>query len=115
MVRFFFSLLLIFSCMFLGALSARTQDLSIAEGWKFHLGDSTIWAGKIFNDSAWKPIRTGAPWETQGYRGYDGFAWYRLHVIIPSSIRDKAFLKEKLRLDLGKIDDGDEVYLNGFL
>lgn len=115
MIKSFSSLLLASVCTILGALTTRAQDLPIAEGWKFHQGDSSIWASTGFNDSAWKAIRTGAAWETQGYRGYDGFAWYRLHVVIPGSIRDKAFLKEKLLFDLGKIDDGDEVYLNGFL
>ena len=112
MVKPFFSLLFAVVCLFSGIVSA--QDLPIAEGWKFRQGDSSLWAGAAFNDSAWKPIKTGVSWETQGYAGYDGFAWYRLHVVIPSSIKDKAFLKEKLRLDLGKIDDGDEVYLNGY-
>lgn len=96
-----------------GALQA--QDLAITEGWKFMTGDQPAWSAPTFNDSSWASIHVGASWETQGYTNYDGFGWYRLHIVIPTSIKEKAFLKESLRLDMGKIDDGDEVYLNGFL
>ena len=41
--------------------------------------------------------------------------WYRLHVVIPSSIKEQSYLKDSVRLDLGIIDDNDEVYLNGKL
>jgi len=101
------------ACLCTGLLSA--QDLSVKEGWKFSKGDSPEWSIPTFNDSAWAPIKVGASWESQGYANYNGFGWYRLHITIPSSIKEKAFLKEKIRLDLGKIDDGDEVYLNGSL
>jgi alpha-galactosidase len=98
---------------FFATLSA--QDISIDKNWKFKTGDQPEWATTVFNDSAWQPIEVGKPWETQGFAGYNGFAWYRVHVVIPSSIKEKSFLKEKLKIDLGKIDDGDEVYLNGIL
>ena len=51
----------------------------------------------------------------QGYDGYDGFAWYRTSVKIPVSLKDNAFLKDTLKFVLGKIDDSDQVYLNGVL
>ncbi|HEX4850344.1 MAG TPA: hypothetical protein VFV08_06030, partial [Puia sp.] len=95
--------------------SLFAQDLIIKEGWKFKTGDEPQWSYANFNDSSWASIEVGKPWELQGYPGYDGFAWYRLHVVIPSSIKEKSFLKEKIRFDLGKIDDGDDVFLNGSL
>jgi len=104
----------LFFCL-LTTSSLFSQDLPIADGWKFSTGDQPEWASPSFNDSAWARIKVGASWESQGYTDYNGFAWYRLHVRIPSGIKDKSFLKEKLRLELGKIDDGDEVYLNGYL
>src|SRR5580700_10362186 len=100
--------------VFLG-LSASAQDIAISSGWKFKTGDSLGWSSPVYNDGDWASIQVGQPWELQGYTNYDGFGWYRLHVLIPSSIKNKAYLKEKLRFDLGKIDDGDEVYLNGQL
>jgi len=91
------------------------QDISIMSGWKFKTGDQQNWRDPAFVDSGWTPVEIGKAWEYQGFENYDGFAWYRLHIVIPSSIREKAFLKEQLRFDLGKIDDGDEVFLNGSL
>ncbi|HVM87504.1 MAG TPA: putative Ig domain-containing protein [Puia sp.] len=91
------------------------QDVIITQGWKFKTGDSAVWATKNLDDKEWAPIQVGEAWENQGYKNYDGYAWYRLHIIIPSSIKEKSFLKEKIKFDFGKIDDGDEVYLNGML
>jgi alpha-galactosidase len=108
LVAFFLTLCLL-------SASVPAQDLPINGAWKFKTGDQPDWASPTLNDSSWTPINIAAPWETQGYKGYDGFAWYRRHIIIPSSIKDKAFLKEKIRFDLGKIDDGDEFFLNGIL
>jgi alpha-galactosidase len=105
----------LFFLLFFSSGLLRAQDISIKNGWKFKTGDDAEWAKAGFNDSDWKPIEIGKSWENQGYDRYDGFAWYRLHVVIPSSVRDKSFLKEKIEFDLGKIDDGDEVYLNGSL
>src|SRR5579862_5792364 len=88
-------------------------QIDVTKGWKFKTGDSADYASPAYNDSAWAPIEVNKPWEAQGYDRYDGFAWYRLHVVIPSSIKNQAFLKEKLKIDLGMIDDGDEAFLNG--
>ncbi len=96
-------------------MTARSQDINITKGWKFKTGDQMQWASPNLNDSDWEPIEVGKPWELQGHTGYNGYAWYRLRVVIPSSIKAKAFLKEKIHIDLGEIDDGDEVYLNGSL
>jgi alpha-galactosidase len=54
-------------------------------------------------------------WERQGYPDYNGFGWYRLHVTIPASLKNGAYLKDSLRIDLHDVDDNDEVYLNGKL
>jgi len=91
------------------------QEISINKGWKFAIGDSTQWASPTYNDQKWKPISLGRSWERQGYKGEDGFGWYRLHLVIPSSIKEKAYLKDSLRIVLNNVDDNDEVYLNGNL
>jgi len=96
-------------------LTAAAQEISIKEGWKFRTGDSAQWASPNYNDQNWKPISVAHNWEVQGYPNYDGFGWYRLHVVIPSSIKEKSYLKDSIRIDLGTIDDNDEVYLNGKL
>lgn len=47
-------------------------------------------------------------WESQGYRDYDGFAWYRKNFVL-----DEKLINQKLILLLGKIDDYDQVFING--
>ena len=96
-------------------LTAAAQEISLKEGWKFRTGDSAQWTSPNYNDQNWKPISVAHNWEVQGYPNYDGFGWYRLHVVIPSSIKEKSYLKDSVRIDLGTIDDNDEVYLNGKL
>lgn len=97
------------------AFSASAQGVSLENGWKFSTGDSAQWASPTYNDSHWKPIDVHRPWEQQGYDKYDGFGWYRVHVFIPASLKDNAYLKDSVRFNLGIIDDNDEVYLNGQL
>src|ERR1700730_15997190 len=93
----------------------NAQEVSLNKEWKFKTGDSTQWASPTYSDQNWKPISVLQSWEAQGYPNYDGFGWYRLHLVIPSSIKEKSYLKDSVRIDLGIIDDNDEVYLNGKL
>jgi len=98
-----------------GFLSASAQNISVATGWRFKAGDSTQWAAPAYDDYNWQHINTARSWESQGHDHYDGFGWYRLHTFLPSSLKDKAFLKDSLRFELGYGDDGYEIYLNGKL
>lgn len=96
------------------ATSAVSQDWKMLFGlrgdWKFELGDDIRWAEKNFNDSKWETIFAPAHWEDEGFPGYDGYAWYRKHFHASDDWRDKA-----LYVRLGRIDDVDEVYVNGKL
>ena len=94
---------------------AAAQEIPIENGWQFAKGDSSQWASPAYNDAKWGHIEVNKPWEEQGYLNYDGFGWYRLHFVLPSSIKEKAFLKDSIRINLGIVDDNDEVYLNGKL
>jgi sialate O-acetylesterase len=78
--------------------------------WKFKLGDNLHWADPNFNDNRWDEIYVPSTWEDEGYPGYDGYAWYRRHFDVSSSWKSK-----DLVLEMGKIDDADEVYVNGQL
>lgn len=85
-------------------------DIHMDGLWKFKIGDDLDWKEYGYNDMHWDKILVPAPWETQGYKDYDGYAWYRTGVIIPDKFRH-----QELILMLGKIDDIDEVYFNGKL
>jgi hypothetical protein len=83
-------------------------SLNLNGSWKFQTGDNKSWKTPDFNDEAWKTINVPATWESQGYEDYDGYAWYRLRFDLPLN-----FNSGDLYLSLGKIDDIDDVYLNG--
>lgn len=89
---------------------AMQVDINLEGEWKFKTGNDDKWKAKDFNDNSWGSVLVPALWETQGYQDYDGFAWYRKEVHIPENLRNK-----KLVLVMGKIDDIDEVYINGKL
>lgn len=66
--------------------------------WKFCTGDDSRWADPAFDDSAWESVDlTPSPgandgdvglsgyvpgWSTKGHPGYQGFAWYRIHLTV---------------------------------
>ncbi|MEM8568748.1 MAG: sugar-binding domain-containing protein [Bacteroidota bacterium] len=75
--------------------------------WSFALSRS---GRPVEDDENWEKIMVPIPWEKQGFRRYDGFAWYRTTFELPEGES-----KENLILLLGKIDDFDEVYVNGEL
>ncbi|HJZ39417.1 MAG TPA: beta galactosidase jelly roll domain-containing protein [Bacteroidales bacterium] len=76
--------------------------------WKFHTGDNNAWKSPDYNDAGWKTISVPSSWENEGYNNYDGYAWYRIKFRWP-----KNFIYGDLYLSLGKIDDIDDVYVNG--
>ncbi len=97
----------------IGIFGGRTPvklDVNLQSLWKFSKGDDMQRKEINYNDSEWKEIFVPARWEDQGYRDYDGMAWYRKSFTFTGTSDD-----EHLVLVLGKIDDIDEVYINGTL
>ncbi len=83
-------------------------------------GLSAGWFKKDFNDSSWRKLKLGFPWESQGIRDnnsfaksaaaypYDGLAWYRISFVIPPEMKGK-----KLFFEADSIDDLDDTWFNG--
>jgi cephalosporin-C deacetylase-like acetyl esterase len=94
---------------------AGVAQIVLPTKWKFQPSDNLEWASPTFDDSNWKEITPGVVWEQQGLPAYDGFAWYRASVLIPSKYKRDAQEFGGLLLELGKIDDADYTYLNGEL
>jgi hypothetical protein len=88
-------------------------DLNIP--WKFKPGDNMAWAAPSFDDTRWITLLPSKNWEYQGFEKLDGFAWYRIKFHLPSSLKEKAVMKDSLQFLLGRIDDCDQVFLNGEL
>ncbi len=79
--------------------------------WKFNIGDNMEWAEPGYDDSQWYDMYVPSAWENEGFHGYDGYAWYR----VGFQINKYDELEDEYYLDLGYIDDVDEVYVNGEL
>lgn len=90
-----------------------SASVEIPKEWKFQTGDNPEFSKPGFDDRSWKTIRVDNFWETQGYTNYDGMAWYRTHIVIPSSLKVNSAVLQALSISLGRIDDMDETYLNG--
>ena len=95
----YFSLLL--TAISLNAFS-QTIEMPLAG---FKTGDDINFAKPDFDDSQWQQIKSNVTWELQGFDGYNGFAWYRFHVTIPTAIKTNSLWKDSLRIHLAKIDD----------
>lgn len=76
--------------------------------WKFSIGDHPEWKSPNYIDKDWDKVYVPQSWEGNGYKDYNGFAWYRTEFEMPYDITE-----EIVYLSLGYIDDADEVYLNG--
>src|SRR5690606_3224362 len=84
--------------------------MNLAGFWKFKRGDNLHWIQADLKDKEWYDHKIPLGWDDNELRDYDGFGWYRYHFVAPQS-----WSGEDLALELGRIDDVDEVYLNGVL
>lgn len=87
-----------------------TKVVNLKGYWKFSIGDDMKWADPDYDDSDWEEIGVPSSWESEGFHGYNGYAWYRRDFNIPEEV-----IGFSLKANLGFIDDVDEVYLNGKL
>lgn len=85
-------------------------DQNLSGKWKFKIGDQRHYSDIDINDDNWNELYVPGAWEDQGFEHYDGMAWYRKTITINSELS-----KESLVLLLGKIDDVDEVFINGVM
>ncbi|MCK5853034.1 putative Ig domain-containing protein [bacterium] len=83
-------------------------------GWKIKFGDNLKWAKPDFDDSKWPAIKVDKPWDFYGYKNRVGYAWYRAKVFIPASLKKQTKYSE-IMINIGKVDDADQTYLNGAL
>lgn len=100
------TVLLVLFCI--NSASVFSSEIELKGQWKFKIGDDKNWASPAYDDVGWKTIKAPLRWEDQGFRGYDGFAWYRKTFRI-----DNVFKGHVLMLELGYVDDVDEVFFNG--
>jgi hypothetical protein len=117
------------------AVAASNQAIPIVLGdstvalngpWKFHTGDDSRWTDPAFDDSGWESVDlTPSPgatdgdvglsgyvpgWSAKGLPGYQGYAWYRIHLTVtPPAGKTLALLGP------WAVDSVYQVYGNGTL
>ncbi|GAB2812198.1 putative Ig domain-containing protein [Ferruginibacter profundus] len=101
-------LLACFCCCFVFVTAAQKVELPAA---KFINNDNSAYSAPAFDDSKWVELKTTTNWDNQGFGTYDGFGWYRIHVVMPHFFNTG----NPVRLYLGRADDACEVYFNGTL
>ncbi|HET9003872.1 MAG TPA: sialate O-acetylesterase [Gemmatimonadaceae bacterium] len=83
----------------IGALPERDEGMA---------GSRALWADPALDDSHWATIPVPSIWESAGYDGMDGTAWYRTTFELSA---DEA--QRGVQLGLGMIDDSDVSWVNG--
>ena len=66
------------------------------------------WFAPDFSTDGWQKLKIGATWESQLGEPYDGYAWYRCKLAIPTPAKGK-----QMRIFFGGVDGEGWVYLNG--
>jgi sialate O-acetylesterase len=85
-------------------------EISLTGLWHFRAGDNILWKDNGHNDKNWRSMVVPGNWKNHGYKDYDGIAWYRTTVVIPDE-----FDNQKIVFIIGRIDNCDQVYINGHL
>lgn len=107
--KFLVLFLLLLLCSYVHA-----QIVVLPKDAKFILGDGTGWADPSFDDTNWGNRKLGTSlYDTTVKKNI--YAWYRINVFIPLSLKNKVEQGNSLWLSLGKIDDVDLTYFNGKL
>ena len=103
--------LVLLAILLTGEASCQDRDRreNLQGYWKFILGDNMKFAKPEYDDSDWEKIYVPDSWQDEGFRNYNGYAWYRKTVEFETANSDILYL------ELGRIDDADQVYLNGHL
>jgi phosphoserine phosphatase RsbU/P len=76
--------------------------------WRLHFGDDPAFAQPGFDDSHWTLHRIDKDWASEGRKGYGGYAWYRMRVILPKG-------NEPLAIAIYPPANAVEVYIDGAL
>jgi hypothetical protein len=79
--------------------------------WRFRTGDDERYAARDYDDDAWETLPVPQVWERAGHADYDGPAWYRTRFSLPTAL--PAAGGPAAVLELGKVDDDDETFVNG--
>ncbi len=85
------------------------EVIVLDQGWRFRtdpddVGLSQRWFAISKDDTAWRQLTPGEPWEFSGVE-HDGVAWYRTTLTLPTWSR--------VYLGLGRVDDAATLWVDG--
>ncbi len=86
------------------------MDVNLQGSWKFSLRDDFDWKDPNYDHSSWDNVFVPSKWEDQGYKRYDGYAWYRKQFRFNGELP-----RGNMVVIMGRIDDADQVFINGVL
>ena len=84
------------------------QSINLEGTWKIRISDREEYAQPDYNDNGWEDIMVPSNWKSIGIYDLDDFAWYRKKFEIGPSQGT-----EDMTIICGRIDDFDEVFING--
>ena len=87
---------------------AILENIKKAQGSLDNNTNIADWKNTDFNDNKWPVMKLPGVWEDRGFPGLDGIAWFRKTIYINETDAGKP-----ATLELAKIDDIDETYVNG--
>ncbi len=70
--------------------------------------DDRGWQAAVLDDAKWDTLAVPGLWESAGWNGLDGIAWYRTTFTLSA-----AEARQGIVLGLGRIDDSDTAWVNG--
>ena len=94
------------------AIVADDDIYPIGGPWRFRTGDDPTYGSRGFDEEAWETLPVPQRWDEAGHRDYVGFAWYRTRFQLPKPGDGKTERRNAF-LEVGKIADADETFVNG--
>lgn len=88
----------------------------LGNAWKvridpMNVGEAEAWYAAGLDEADWAVVRSDIDrgWESQGFAGYTGHAWYRQRITVPDGVDSRRFFW----LLFGAVDEDAEIYIDG--
>lgn len=101
-------------CLLLTGLVAGAEELVIQGSWKVSFEDNAAFSKADYDDSKWDELPQ-LKWSDDHKTTANRVLWIRKTVFIPSGLKAEFEKTGALSLNLGKILQSDDTYLNGVL
>ncbi len=92
-------------------ISSWDRPITLVDNWQFRKGDNLDWRDESVEESFW--VKRSVPdYGISKTENLTGYHWYRCSFLLPENFTTPA---EPIAIQLGRIRDIDEFYLNGTL